>query len=66
MKFLGITRFEVVKEKIVLVFWVIVGREFDVKRFIVERMGVGIFVEFINSMLEDLNFIGLEGFGVFV
>lgn len=64
LKLLGTTRSEVVKEKTALALWAIAGREFDVKRLIAERMGVGTLVEFINSMSEDLNFIGSEGLGV--
>ena len=64
LKLLLSTHAEAVKEKTALALWAIAGKEFDVKRYIAEKMKVHTLIEFINSMSEDLHYIGSEGLGV--
>ncbi|KAK3085996.1 hypothetical protein FSP39_011936 [Pinctada imbricata] len=64
LKLLLTTHAESVKEKTALALWAIAGQEFDVKRYIAEKMKVNTLIEFVNSMSEDLHYIGSEGLGV--
>ena len=48
------------KEHTAMALWSLAGDNVDRKKFIAERMGISLLVEFVNSPSENLNFIGSE------
>ena len=64
LKLLKTTRTQSVKETTASALWALAGTDFDVKRYMAVRMEVTLMIEFVNSMSENLQYIGAEGLNV--
>lgn len=64
MQLLKKTRAEALQEKTAMALWALAGDNLDEKRKMAEKMEVSLLIEFVNSLSENLHFIGSEGLGV--
>lgn len=64
LRLLKNTRAKAVLEKTALALWSLAGSDFDIRRYMAERMEVNLMIEFVNSMSENLQYIGAEGLSV--
>ncbi|KAH3714686.1 ankyrin and armadillo repeat-containing protein-like [Dreissena polymorpha] len=64
MQLLKKTRVETLQEKTAMALWALAGDSLDEKRKMAEKMEVSLLIEFVNSLTENLHFIGSEGLGV--
>ncbi|XP_045192048.2 ankyrin and armadillo repeat-containing protein-like [Mercenaria mercenaria] len=64
MQLLKRTRAEALQEKTAMALWALAGDSLDEQRKMAEKMEVSLLIEFVNSLSENLHFIGSEGLGV--
>lgn len=64
LKLLRDSRAEQVQEKTALALWALAGLEFDVKRYIAEKIGVNLLVQFCNTLSDNLHYMGSECLGI--
>lgn len=64
LKLLKDSRAEQVQEKTALALWALAGIEFDVKRYIAEKIGVNLLVQFCNTLSDNLHYMGSECLGI--
>lgn len=64
MQLLKRTRAESLQEKTAMALWALAGDNLDEQRKMAEKMEVSLFIEFVNSLSENLHLIGSEGLGV--
>ncbi|XP_071174964.1 ankyrin and armadillo repeat-containing protein-like [Mytilus edulis] len=64
LKLLKDSRAEQVQEKTALALWALAGTEFDVKRYIAEKIGVNLLVQFCNTLSDNLHYMGSECLGI--
>lgn len=64
LKLLKDSRAEQVQERTALALWALAGHEFDVKRYIAEKIGVNLLVQFCNTLSDNLHFMGSECLGI--
>lgn len=64
MQLLKRTRAEALQEKTAMALWALAGDNLDEQRKMAEKMEVSLLIEFVNSLSENLHFIGSEGLGV--
>lgn len=64
MQLLKRTRAEALQEKTAMALWALAGDNLDEQRMMAEKMEVSVLIEFVNSLSENLHFIGSEGLGV--
>ncbi|XP_033754568.1 ankyrin and armadillo repeat-containing protein-like [Pecten maximus] len=64
LRLLKNTRAKIVLEKTALALWSLAGSDFDIRRYMAERMEVNLMIEFVNSLSENLQYIGAEGLSV--
>ncbi|XP_052818748.1 ankyrin and armadillo repeat-containing protein-like [Mya arenaria] len=64
MQVLKKTRVEMLQEKTAMALWALAGDSLDEQRKMAEKMEVSLLIEFVNSLSENLHFIGSEGLGV--
>lgn len=57
-------RSEALQEKIAMTLWTVAGNNADMKRDLANDIGVHMLIEFVNSMPENLHYIGSEGLSV--
>ena len=60
----NIPRAEALQEKTAMALWALAGDNIDEKREMAGGIGVQMLIEFVNSMSENLHYIGSEGLGV--
>lgn len=58
------SRAEVVQEKTAVALWALAGDDVDEQRYIAEQIEVQMLIEFVNSMSENLHYIGSEGLAI--
>jgi len=64
LRLLKNTRSKICLENTALALWALAGSDFDIKRYMAEKMEVSRMIEFINSMSKNLHHIGSEGLGI--
>ena len=64
MQLLKKTRAEALQEKTAMALWALAGENLDEQRKMAEKMEVSLLIEFVNSLSENLHYIGSEGLGV--
>ncbi|GFN93002.1 ankyrin and armadillo repeat-containing protein [Plakobranchus ocellatus] len=64
MQMLKKNRAEALQEKTAMALWALAGDNIDEKREMAGGIGVQMLIEFVNSMSENLHYIGSEGLGV--
>lgn len=64
MQLLKRTRAEALQEKTAMALWALAGDNLDEQRKMAEKMEVSLLIEFVNSLSENLHYIGSEGLGV--
>jgi len=64
MKLLKKTRVEILQEKTAMALWSLAGDSLDEQRKMAQKMEVSLLIEFVNSLSENLHYIGSEGLGV--
>ncbi|RUS75422.1 hypothetical protein EGW08_016801 [Elysia chlorotica] len=64
MQMLKKNRAEALQEKTAMALWALAGDNIDEKREMAGGIGVQMLIEFVNSLSENLHYIGSEGLGV--
>ena len=58
------SRAEALQEKTAMALWALAGENIDERREMANGIGVQMLIEFVNSLSENLHYIGSEGLGV--
>lgn len=64
MQMLKKSRVEMLLERTAVALWALAGDSYDRQKSMAEGIGVPQLIEFLNSVMEKLHFIGSEGLGV--